>query len=428
MKNATAPLQVDEARICARLKELSVFGKNAQGGIDRNFGSAADLRARDYLIALLRTEIGAAVRIDAAANIWAGINGSSLLPAIALGSHHDTVLNGGMYDGALGVILAMEILQVIKENAVPLRHPIALVSFTAEEPNPFNLSTFGSRIVTGRLTPDRIACAEDKINRLSLSAALEQAGGSITDLAAARLSPAALSAFIECHIEQGKRLEKRDMSLAVVSRITGIYRETIRIYGEANHAGTTLMVDRHDALLAAAELCLAFETILKQIHRDDVVGTVGHMEIFPNAVNIIPGETTLTMEIRTPDQAVVTSILAELAKHIGIIEAARGVRMERILLLDQASVALDETVIAALKRAVQTMAEPCATLTSMAGHAATHLAGITRSGMLFIRSIGGKSHCPEENSRPEDLEKAGNALLKTILLLDKELDSHETYL
>jgi N-carbamoyl-L-amino-acid hydrolase len=415
-------LAVNKSRIHARLKALSSFGKNVVGGIDRNFGSTADLSARKHLISLLEAEIGAAVRVDPAANIWAGINGTSSLPAIAVGSHHDTVLNGGMYDGALGIILAMEVLQIIKENHVPLRHPLSMVSFTAEEPNPFNLSTFGSRMATGKLNPDKLLGVEDTIHHISLSAALAKAGGSITALAAARLQPDALSAFIECHIEQGKRLENRGIALAVVSHITGIYRETIRICGEANHAGTTLMNDRHDALLAAAEFCLAFEKVLKEIRRDDTVGTIGQLAIFPNAVNIIPGETALTMEIRTPDRAVTTTILDRLTNYIVPIETARGVRIERSILLDQASVTLDKTVMSAMENTIETMSESYLTLTSMAGHDATHLAGITRSGMLFVRSIDGKSHCPDENSHIEDIEKAGNVLLNTILLLDKELD------
>ncbi|KYZ76227.1 Zn-dependent hydrolase [Anaerosporomusa subterranea] len=419
----TDSLSVNKNRIQARLQALAAIGKNAEGGIDRSFGSAADLAARAHVIAVLKNEIGAAVSIDPAANIWAGVNEHSPLPPIAVGSHHDTVLNGGMYDGALGVILAIEVLQVVKETNYPLRHPAAMVSFTAEEPNPFNLSTLGSRLATGKLDPDKLLQIEDTVHHISLADALAKAGGSITNLTAARLQPGQLSAFIECHIEQGKRLDSREIPLAVVSHITGIYRETVHVCGEANHAGTTLMNDRHDALLTTSEFCLAFEKVLKAVNRDDVVGTIGQMELFPNSVNIIPGEASLTMEIRTPDQAVLSAILADLAKCVEEIETARGVSIQRSVLLNQDSVALDDTIMAAMVREIELMAEPCVTLASMAGHDATHLASITRSGMLFVRSINGKSHCPEENSRLQDIEKAGNVLLNTILRLDKELDA-----
>lgn len=422
MNHSTANLVVNQERIQERLEALAQFGRNSNGGIDRNFGSAADLAAREHLISLLQTEIGAAVAVDPAANIWAKINTGSALPVIAIGSHHDTVQNGGKYDGALGIILAMEILSVIQEQQLVLRHPLAMVSFTAEEPNPFQLSTFGSRTATGKLDPAKLQEVEDALRHLPLAAALAKAGGSLEKLGEARLSPDFLSAFVECHIEQGKRLENKGLSLAVVSGITGIYRETIRICGEANHAGTTLMRDRHDALLAASEFCLAFERILKDTKQDDVVGTVGHLEIFPNAVNIIPGETALTMEIRALEGAVTKAVVAGLAASIAAIERKRGVRFIRSVLLDQAGVALDKTVMDKMVQAMENLSEPYLTLASMAGHDATHLAGVTRSGMLFVRSIDGKSHCPEEDSRLDDIEKAGNALLQTVLLLDKELD------
>lgn len=422
MNNSTVNLVVNKKRIQDRLEALSQFGRNSNGGIDRSFGSTADLAAREHLVSLLKTEIGAAIAVDPAANIWAKINTDSELPAIAIGSHHDTVQNGGRYDGALGIILAMEILSVMQEQQIALRHPLVLVSFTAEEPNPFNLSTFGSRMATGKLDPAKLREVEDTIHHIPLAAALAKAGGSLEKLGEAKLLPNLLSAFMECHIEQGKRLENKGLSLAVVSGITGIYRETIRICGEANHAGTTLMRDRHDALLAASEFCLAFEEILKDTKREDVVGTIGHLEIFPNAVNIIPGEIALTMEVRTLEGAVTKAVIERLAAPIAAIEKSRGVRFIRSVLLDQAGVALDKTVMDKMAQAMENMSEPYLTLASMAGHDATHLAGVTRSGMLFVRSIDGKSHCPEEDSMLKDIEKAGNALLQTTLLLDKELD------
>ncbi|MDU4959204.1 MAG: Zn-dependent hydrolase [Sporomusaceae bacterium] len=413
---------VNIMRIQARLQALAAIGRNAGGGIDRSFGSAADLAARKHLATLLTNEVGAAVSVDPAANIWAKINEQSPLPAIVAGSHHDTVPNGGMYDGALGVILAIEVLQAVKEACWPLRHPLAMVSFTAEEPNPFNLSTLGSRLATGKLTAAQLAGAEDPLQKLSLDEALTRAGGSLGNLAAARLQPGKLAAFLECHIEQGQRLDKRCLPLAAVSHITGIYRETVTVCGEANHAGTTLMPDRRDALSAAAAFCLALEQVLRTIDREDVVGTIGRLQIYPNAVNIIPGEVSLTLEIRTPGPAVLEAVLDRLDGAVAVIEAERSVRIQRQVLLDQAAVKLDETVIAAIDGELAAAAEPYLTLTSMAGHDATHLADVTKSGMLFVRSLNGKSHCPDEDSRLEDIEKAGNILLKTMLRLDKELD------
>jgi len=413
---------VNKDRIGRRLQQLSQFGKNANGGIDRNFGSTADLEAREYLSRLWESELGESVKIDPAANMWVTVPGSETLPAIVLGSHHDTVMNGGMYDGALGIILATEVLQVAKENNYKLRHPLSLVSFTAEEPNPFHLSTFGSRVATGKLGKTAVGQVTDEITGMSLAEALAKAGGSLAELDQAKLTGEDIGAFIECHIEQGKRLESQQLSLAVVSHITGIYREKIQIMGDANHAGTTIMSDRHDALLAAAEFCLAFETAVKAIGRDDVVGTIGRFEVFPNAVNIIPGQISLIMEVRTPDEQFTRAILDILTQQAAGIEAKRGITICRDILLDQAAVAMDEKIMTTLARASETIAEPYVELASMAGHDATHLAGVARAGMLFVRSVAGKSHCPEEYSDIEDIVKAAEVLLEAVVILDKELD------
>lgn len=415
-------LHVDALRIKKRLAFLATFGFNEQGGIDRNFGSPADLQVREVLLRQLREEVKAETHVDAAANIWGLVNTTASLPFIAVGSHHDSVVNGGRYDGAMGIVLAMEVLQVLQESERQLRHPLALVSFTAEEPNPFDLSTFGSRSAAGKLKKELVRSARNAVSGQTLSEALQLAGGDLDKLPEAKLKPEAFSAFIECHIEQGKRLEKCALPLAVVSGITGIYRETIRICGEANHAGTTVMADRHDALAAASAFCLAFEGVLKNVGRDDVVGTIGRFSILPNAVNIIPSEVSLTLELRAPNQTLVEQVLTGLNEQVESIENARGVKIKRELLLDQAAVAMNKVVMKAMSNAVEMEQEKSLTLTSMAGHDATHMAGLTKAGMLFVRSIDGKSHCPEEESRLADIEKAGNVLLQTILALDKELD------
>lgn len=420
--NTSTSISVNSRRIEALLAELSRFGLNAAGGIDRSFGTEADLAAREYLQDLVQRELGAAVTVDAAANLWAHLAGSEDLPAIAIGSHHDTVPNGGKYDGALGIILAIEVLKTIRENGIVPRHPLAWVSFTAEEPNPFNLSTFGSRSATGKLTSQAVKDVRDPARDLPLGEALARAGGSVADLDGAKLKPGQLAAFIECHIEQGLRLEKQGLPLAAVTRITGIYREIIRVVGEANHAGTTEMPDRHDALLAASELCLAFEKVIKNAGRADVVGTIGRFAISPNAVNIIPGEAVLTAELRTPEHELTQSVVAAFTADVQAIQQRRGVRIERTVILDQAAVAMDDIVLSALAAAAEEEAGTCPRLASMAGHDATHLAGVCRAGMLFVRSPNGKSHCPEEHSNLEDIVKAGNTLLTAILCLDKELE------
>ncbi len=411
--------RINGERLARRLDELAAFGLNGAGGLDRGFGTKAELAARQYLIGLLEKEIGAAVSIDAAANIWATVGGQSGRPAIAVGSHHDTVPNGGKYDGALGVLLAVEIAQCIKESGLKLRHPFTVVSFTAEEPNVFGLSTFGSRSASGKLRGASLIEAADPDSGLSLSAALARAGGNLAELDSARVEKGAFKAFLECHIEQGARLEKAGAALATVDWITSIYREHVLVEGEPNHAGTTMMPDRHDALMAAAAFGLAFEQAVRGSGREDIVGTIGEFAISPNAVNIIPGQAELTMEIRCIEREKVGEVLADLAAAQKEIEKERGVRVNRRVVLDQPGVWLDGGVTGAMEEVLGKMGEKCLALGSMAGHDAVHMAGLTAAGMLFVRSAGGKSHCPEEHSDIKDMVKAGDVLLNTVLLLDE---------
>lgn len=415
--------QVNAGRLENNLKSLAVFGANHHtGGIDRPFGSEADQQAREFLQALWEKEIGIATRMDAIANMWAVLPGSESIPPIVLGSHHDTVPNGGAYDGALGVLLATEVLQTVKENGIKLRHPLAAVSFSGEEPNPYGLSTLGSKTISGKLGKDLLIKVISKIDQSTLQDAVLNAGGNLEKVDDALLQPGEISAFLECHIEQGRRLFDKQLSLGIVTHITGIYREKIKITGEANHAGTTVMTDRKDALLGASAFSLAFEDCIKQFRREDVVGTIGSLEVHPNAANIVPGEVELILEFRTSQTAVSKQIIENLNRIEQRIASERKVDIRREVVLDQAAVAMDRQIMDALNKSLNEMEEPFLNLVSMAGHDAAHMVNFAKTGMLFVQSIDGKSHCPQEKTDMKDIIKAGNALLQAVLILDKELN------
>ncbi|MEQ8199762.1 MAG: M20 family metallo-hydrolase [Clostridiaceae bacterium] len=418
MKNITINIK----RIENNLKELSLFGMNESGGIDRSIGSDADKNARKWLIDKLEKELDSKVNIDPIANIWAMVNGSEDLQPITLGSHHDAVPNGGKFDGALGVLLAIEVAQTIKENKYKLRHPLQIVSFSAEEPNPFNLSTLGSRVATGKITKEEVKKARNSESNMLLSEALQAIGGNAEKLDEAILKAGSMSAFIECHIEQGRILFDKNLPAGVVKKITGIYRELITVVGEANHAGTTLMKYRHDSLLGASEACLELEKIIKEVDRNDVVGTVGKLNVFPNSANIIPDIAEFILEIRTPNSQIKEQIIEELSLKIKKIEEERGIKFERKIILNQAEVDMDKTVVRTLEQSMEELLGNKIELVSMAGHDSVHMTDIGRTGMLFVQSIDGKSHCADEKTKMNDIEKAGNVLLKTVLKLDKELD------
>lgn len=415
-------LCINEERIDRRLKKLATFGLNKNGGIDRSFGSSEDVRSREWLKKVWSESLHCQVRVDPIANLWAETEGSEKLRPIVVGSHHDAVANGGKYDGAAGVLLATEVMQTLKEEHDPLRHPMKIVSFSAEEPNPYQLSTLGSRSITGVLQRRELASAVHGQTNEKLTDTVRRLGGDVALLEKSLLQPGDFSVFLECHIEQGRNLADSGCSLGVVTKITGIYREQITIVGEANHSGTTLMPDRHDALLAGAELSLALETIVSDLHRNDVVGTIGQFDVRPDSANIIPGEVALIAEIRTSDKRVLQDIVCRFADRVHAIKEKRGVRIIRKVILDQGSVSMDQTIQCTLGRVIRSMGEPYLRLPSMAGHDAVHMAPVARTGMLFVPSINGKSHCPEEETRLEDLIKAGNVLLQTVIALDKELD------
>lgn len=416
------PIKINLDRLERNLFTLASIGRNKQSGIDRSFGSLADLQARKWLKELWKKALGAETKVDPAANLWAGIKGKETLPPIVLGSHHDAVPNGGMYDGALGVLMATEVVQTLKEQGTSLRHPLKVVSFSAEEPNPYNVSTLGSRAITGKLTEKVLQQHTHSETHEKLTDTIKNLGGDAAKLRSRLLKQGDIRAFLECHIEQGRNLFDSGTAIGIVTKITGIYREKIRIYGEANHAGTTHMKYRHDALLAGSELNTVFEKVILGSHRDDVVGTIGYMHVLPNSANIIPGEVELIAEVRTPDQHILKGMIAALTEQICQIEKNRAVRIEREVILNQDAVQMDSHIRQVLKRVLHSVDEPYLEIPSMAGHDAVHMAAIANTGMVFVPSINGKSHCPDEKTNMEDIEKAGNVLLQTVLILDKECD------
>ncbi|GMA60944.1 M20 family metallo-hydrolase [Alicyclobacillus fastidiosus] len=408
-------------RFMRRFASFSEIGQTKDGAIHRPFGSDADLAARAWLMRLAE-EVGLSVSVDAIGNIWGVLPGRIDQGAIVIGSHHDSVPDGGRFDGPLGVLMGIEVIQSLQESGYPNEHPLAFVSFTAEEPNPFDLSTLGSRSVAGRLTHEKLLAATDWNGR-PLREAVDAAGGDLQAFATVRKTANDIAAFLELHIEQGRRLETRDIPIGLVTGICGIYRESIRATGEANHAGTTRLEDRRDALLASSEMLLAVERMLTAWNDDEIIATIGRLNVIPNAMNIIPGECEWSLEIRGGDMARVYSFRDACIEAFDEIAARRGVRYQRQLLLDQQPQPMAADVVDVLHSAAADFAIPYLDLASMAGHDATHIASFTRAGMVFVPSIGGKSHCKEEESRIEDIEHAFYVLAAASIALDSKLTS-----
>nr|WP_269140940.1 M20 family metallo-hydrolase [Pectinatus cerevisiiphilus] len=405
----------------ARIEEMSQFGLDEKtGGINRQLGSQADKDTREWLKTIWEKDIGLKVTIDAAANMWGSYGKHLSDRPIVFGSHHDSVPNGGKFDGALGVLMAMEAMQSIRERKIKTRHPLEIISFTGEEPNSFSVSTLGSKILCGRVTQKDINIFSDRDTGRPLTEAIDWLGGDSRRINEARLKKGMMTAFLEFHIEQGQNLYRKKLAVAAVTCITGIYRESITIKGEANHAGTTQLQDRHDALCAASELCLSIEQLMAKFNALSV--TVGHMQIKPNASNIIPGEVYFTIDLRTAFPAEREEALLLLTEKVNEIMKKRNVQIIRKLNLDQPEMPMNETVIDAVVKAMQEEGQPPVKLVSMAGHDAANMARLTKAAMLFAQSVGGYSHCPQEYTAPREVIIAAQVYLDTLLILDKEFE------
>ncbi|KEQ23258.1 Zn-dependent hydrolase [Paenibacillus tyrfis] len=412
-------LNISMERLQQDLDKYAEFGRDANGGMTRPSFCPADFEVREIFVRQLEA-MGLTVTIDGAANIWGTLKGNGQKQgALVIGSHLDTVPNGGKYDGALGVLLAKEIIRTIMDHKVSLDHDLEIVSFTAEEPNDFNLSTMGSRCFTGKLSPDHLKEVTDSQGR-RLAEAFLQAGGGLDKFPEMKTLQKDKKAYIELHIEQGKRLAANNMPVASVDKIVGIYRDKITVIGEANHSGTTMMEHRCDALTAAAELILMAENAARN-DEGDTVCTVGKLDVIPNAANIIPGKVEFILEVRGETREDIRRVVAAIKQAWKHVESKRRVQIKELNILDQAPVRLDEEVVALIEQAASDRNAPFLRLASMAGHDASHMADICKAAMIFVKSPNGKSHCPEEYSTWEDIEIAGNVMLDAVLKADRHL-------
>ncbi|MFC7393163.1 Zn-dependent hydrolase [Scopulibacillus cellulosilyticus] len=413
-------LHIDLDRLNSDLEKYARFGKDPKGGITRPSFSQPDLGVRKLFIKELR-HLGLETTIDGAGNIWGRLKGNGKKSgSIVIGSHLDTVPNGGKYDGALGTLMAKEVIQTLIENGITPEHDIDIVSFTAEESNDFNISTFGCRSFAGRLSTDFLKDVSDS-KGLRLVDALNRVGGGIENYSSMKQLRKDKKAFIELHIEQGKRLEDKNISVAIIDNMVGIYRNKVTITGEANHSGTTMMNNRIDALTAASEMILSVERFAKD-DPTDLVGTVGKLDVSPNAANIIPGKIEFILEIRGETEERINHTLEEIQKCWQEIARKRKVIIDQEVIQNQKPVKMDSDVVRILQKTAEDSSEPYLILASMARHDAGYMAEVCKSAMIFVKSIDGKSHCPQEYSTPEDIEKAGNLLLQGTLNVDREID------
>jgi N-carbamoyl-L-amino-acid hydrolase len=406
---------IDLARLQSDLAGLAVFRDQDSPGWTRQVFSEPYLRSREWVAARMR-DAGLQVSRDTAGNLIGTLAGSGG-SALVAGSHTDTVAGGGRFDGPVGVLGAIEAARCIRDSGRTLRHELRVVDFLGEEPNDFGLSCIGSRAVAGTLTEEHLT-ARDPSGR-SLAEALESAGGDPRRMTETAWSGGTVRAFVELHIEQGPVLEQAGVPLGVVSGIAGIERVVATFDGQADHAGTTPMGARHDAMCAAADAVLAIERLASEGKgKGGGVGTAGRIEVLPGALNVVPAQAHLWAEFRSVDSAWLDSRRQSLEEAILTAGRKRGVEASLRGLSRTEPVITSQEVRAAMAEAIATLGLAFLTLPSGAGHDAVQMSRLGPIGMLFVPSVGGRSHCPEELTTPEHLEAGVSALLATLLVLD----------
>ncbi len=412
-----APFAINAARLNRSLAELGRIGETPQGMMRLAY-SPADVQGREYALTLLR-RAGLETRIDPAGNIIGRKPGADPdLPAIALGSHTDTVPNGGKYDGALGVLGAIEVVQTLAEHSHTLRHPVEVLIFTNEEGTRFQRWLLGSRAMAGLLEPEDYTAVDEE--GVPLSARLADIGGDLARIDQARRYPGELAAYLELHIEQGPTLHQAGLPIGVVSGITGRSVFAVEVLGRANHAGTTPMTDRQDALAAAARLVLATQELAQEgeICR---VATVGSLQVRPNAVNVVPGEVSLGVEFRDADVNALSAAEAAFRRSAAEIAAANRVSVAVSAVEATPAVPLPARMQGLVAEAAAQSGLAHQPLPSGAGHDAQALAAITDAGMIFVPSVDGISHASAEFTPPQDCANGAQALLNALLLADARL-------
>jgi N-carbamoyl-L-amino-acid hydrolase len=397
----------------AHLIDLAEFGKNSQGGVSRVAYSEADIQARQYAMELMRAA-QLDVSIDAAGNIVGRRSGTSpSLPPLVMGSHIDSVPQGGKYDGAVGSLGAIEVAQTLAEHELTLVHPLEVIIFQNEEHG-----SNGSRALSLGLTENDLEVVGH--SGMTRRAGIRLIGGNPAALASVKRERGDVAAFLELHIEQGGILDSNGVDIGVVEGIVGNNRWEVTIDGIANHAGTTPMDQRHDALLAAAKFIDAVNRIVTGVPGRQVA-TVGRIEALPGAPNVIAGKVILTLEMRDLDrpkiEALFEAIHDEATERIA---AATKTEFHFRLYHDKKPALTDERIRQIITRAAAELDLSAERTPSSAGHDSQNMALLGPMGMIFIPSVGGISHSADEFSRRDDIINGVNVLLHSLIILDKE--------
>jgi allantoate deiminase len=401
------------------LTELGQIGRDSHDGWSR-LGFGAEERAAHALFARWMQEIGLHVSTDAVGNTYAEVASSTGGPALVVGSHLDTVPNGGNYDGAAGIAAAVEAARLVAARG-GLRKTFRVVVFSCEEGARFGAPCVGSRVATGAFTSKTLDELRDPAGR-SVAECAAEVGLHPEDAVRAVWQPGSVEAFLELHIEQGRVLEDRELPLAVVDTIGGSTRIELTFKGQTDHSGATPMRLRKDALAGASEFILEVER--EAAEHPTTVGTVGRLQIDSGSGSLttVPGEVVLALDVRDIDPIRQRELAESLLDQASRICSRRGLQLSAELLSDQSPVVLHNALQDVLASAARSLDVPFCVMPSGASHDAAHIAKIAPAGMLFIPCRGGVSHAPDEWADPQHVARGADVLVGALLRLqDRDL-------
>lgn len=402
-------------RLGAELAHLATITEATPPAVTRVVFSDADLRARNYFKELCR-KAGLSIREDGIGNIFARWQGSdSESAAIGTGSHTDAIPNAGLYDGVVGVLGGLEAIRILQEKGFKPRRSIELLMFATEEPTRFGVGCLGSRALAGTYNEEKILSLRDEEGNGARDCAKRI--GLSGEFNALMLPENYYGAFVELHIEQGPLLEKVGLPIGIVTAIAAPASLRVTFEGEGGHAGTVLMPDRKDALLAGAELALAVDEISRATGSADTVGTTGMLQVFPGAINSIPSRCTLGIDIRDTQLETRDLAVAGVKLTAQEIAARRNLPITIETINSDPPATCDARIIAAAERACETLKLKPLKMVSRAYHDSLFMARLFPTCMIFIPSRGGVSHRPDEYSSPEQIARGVEVLALTLAQL-----------
>ncbi|MBI2199383.1 MAG: Zn-dependent hydrolase [Candidatus Rokubacteria bacterium] len=397
-------MQINRKRLEESMEALGRIGETARGGLTRLALSDEDRHGRDLLVGWMRGA-GLQVSVDQMGNIFGLRPGTEALPPVFMGSHADSVPTGGKYDGQLGVLCALEAIRSLDDEGRRTRHPVGMIIFTNEEGARFQPAMVGSGVMAGKIPLEDAYNALDRDGK-RLGEELERIGY----IGPEPCIPRPMRAYLELHIEQGPILEEEQVPVGVVEGIVAISWSRLTLHGVQDHAGPTPMRMRHDALVAAAEVVSGVREIPRHI-RGNMVATVGRLDVTPNIPNAIPGRVTMSIDLRDPDEHNLSRAVGMVDRLVKAEARRQGVTYELDHYWRVPRTVFDAEVVNTVERAAKSLGCGHRRILSGAGHDAQYMAAIAPTGMIFVPSRAGRSHCEEELTPMDDVEHGANTLL-----------------